>query len=110
MKAQDIIDEISNWEIDKKNEFLERFLKDMTIMNRAIWGDNEYNDSEKLNCLKWSNELAHRIWNLKFDLERGIDEASQTKFLNHLNFYRKQEPKLGGHLGATLKSTYNYLK
>jgi len=106
MKAIEIIDKVSIWDIRRKIEFLECFLREMTIMNRAIWDDNDYDDSEKVNCLKWSNELAHRIWNIKFELERGNDENSLNNLLDNIISYRKIEPKLGGHFGATLKSTY----
>lgn len=110
MKAKEIINTISSWELERKIKFLEDFLKDMTVMNRAIWGNDEYTEAEKLNCLKWSNELAHRIWNIKFELQQGTDEDCLQRFLNNLMQYRQQEPLLGGHFGATLKSTYNNSK
>ncbi len=109
-KAHVIIEKMSDWELNKKNKFLEKFLKNMTVMNRAIWDDNEFSESEKLDCLKWSNELAHRIWNLKDNLEQAIDQDSGNQFLSHILFYRNQQPKLGGHLGGVLKLTYNSLE
>lgn len=92
---------------------MELLLSNMTTMHRAILDDPKTSESTKLECLKWSNELAHRIWNLLFELKRGEDEDSATRLAQNIDFYRKQEKELAGHLGATINSTinrYNYLQ
>ena len=99
--------------IEEKIMFNELLLSDMTVMNRAILDDPETTDKTKIECLKWSNELAHRIWNLLFDLKRGEDDNSENTLAENINFYRKQSKELAGLLGATIKGTierFNYLK
>jgi hypothetical protein len=110
MKAKELIEIVSKWQADKKIEFLERFLSDMIVMNRAIWDDPDLSDSKKVNCFKWGNELAHRIWNIRFELKGGNDDNSAQRILDNILFYRKQEAELGGHFGATLNSAFEYVK
>ncbi|WP_299438277.1 hypothetical protein [uncultured Aquimarina sp.] len=104
---------LSSKSIEDKIIFSELLLSDMTVMNRAIWNDPESTDKTKVECLKWSNELAHRIWNLIFELKRGKDNNSEKSLANNIRFYGKQSKKLARHLGATVNETierFNYFK
>lgn len=109
--------EITSWlslmSIEEKMLFIKLLLSDMTVMNRAIWNDSQTTDKIKIECLKWSNELNHSIWNLLFELEHGDDNDSVNRLTDNINFYRKQTEELGGHLGTTIIGTvnrYNYIK
>jgi len=113
MTLKETISWLSVKSIEEKIMFNELLLSDMTVMNRAIWDDPETTDKTKIECLKWSNELAHRIWNLLFELKRGEDDNSENTLSDNVNFFRKQSDELAGHLGATITGTverYNYLK
>ena len=108
----EIISWLSAKSIEEKIMFIELLLSHMTVMNRAIWDDPETTDKTKVECLKWSNELAHQVWNLIFELKRGVDDKSENTLAANVNFYRKQSDELAGHLGATIKMTidrYNNL-
>lgn len=112
MTLKETISWLSVKSIEEKIMFNELLLSDMTVMNRAIWDDPETTDKTKIECLKWSNELAHRVWNLLFELKRGEDDNSENRLADNINFYRKQSDELAGHLGETLKGAidrYNYL-
>ncbi len=107
-KARNIFDDVSTWEINKKLVFSERLLFQMTVMNRAIWSDDNISDKVKTKYLKWSNELAHQVWNKVFELQKGLDNDAIGSIQEDILFYRKQSQILGGHLGTTLKLTANY--
>jgi len=110
MKAAEIIENVSSWNIDSKIKLLESYLKQMVILSRSIWSNDEYDDPRMVSCFKWSNELAHVIWNLKFELEQGTDDNCMQRVLSNMKFYIEQEPELAGHFGATLKSAYERVK
>ncbi len=113
MKLSDTILWLSSKSIEEKIQFNEILLSQMTIMNRAIWSDSGYSDKIKIECLKWSNELAHRIWNLIFELRRGEDNNSENELAENINFYRQQSKDFAGHLGVTIKETisrYNHFE
>ncbi|MCD8423601.1 hypothetical protein [Tenacibaculum finnmarkense] len=81
-------------------------------MNRAIWSDNETNNNTKVECLRLSNELVHRIWNLLFDLKQRIDNNSENLLTENIDFYRKQSIEFSEYLGPTIQrtiETYNLL-
>ena len=99
------IDLLSIKSVQDKTRFLKFFLFELTIMNRAILDDHTTSDKTKIICLKWSNELDHRLGNLLFEFERGKEKESVTKFANHLIFYQKQSKELSRHLTATFKSS-----
>jgi len=105
MTFPEAIDWLSTKTIDDKVLFNKLLLSSMTIMNRAIVNDHTTSDTTKIECLKLSNELAHRVWNLIFELETGIDNKSEIELADNINFYQQQSGELSGHLTATFKST-----
>jgi len=111
MTLSEIISSLSKKTVEEKIVFNEILLSNMTIMNRSIWHDPETTDKTKLECLKCSNELAHRIWNLLFQLKQKQDENSENILADNINFYRKQSDEFSKHLSVTIKSTidkFNY--
>jgi len=105
MTFPEAIDWLSTKSVDDKKLFNKLLLSNMTVMNRAIWNDHTTSDPTKIECLKWSNELAHRVWNLIFELEEGIDNESEIKLADNIKFYQQQSSEFSGHLAATFKST-----
>ena len=71
-------------------------------MNRAIWDDPNFSDKEKVDCLKWSNELVHRIWNISFELKRNEDDKSVERLWENIKFYGEQASNLKQHIQPTL--------
>jgi hypothetical protein len=113
MTFQEAIDWLSTKATKDKVLFTKLLLSDLTVMNRAIWDDNTTSNETKIECLKWSNELSHRIWDLLFELENGQDDQPVTKLAENLKFYQQQSKELSGHLAATFKGTierFNYLQ
>ena len=113
MNLKEAISWLSIKPIEEKLIFNELLLSEMTVMNRAIWYDPETSDEAKVECLKWSNELVHRIWNIIFELKRGEDNNSENRLADSINFYRNQSNELAVHLGVTIKGTierFNYRK
>ena len=100
----------TEWNIKNKAQFLEKFLFGLTIMNRAIWSDQSYSESEQLNMLKWSNELNHRVWNLLHELNRNEDRESISRLMENINFSCQNSAELNGHLGANLKNCYENMQ
>ncbi len=98
----DLMHLLSDKGTDYKIRFLDYLFFEITIMNRAIWSDNEYTDTDKVDLLKWSNELTHRLWNLSFDLKRNETNDFVVKFKGHIDFCKKQSNEFSKHISATL--------
>lgn len=85
--------------------FTDLLLANITTMNRAIWSDERTDSETKIDCLKWSNELVHRIGNLSFESKMGNDESFASDLIHNVKQYASESKELAGHLGATMKST-----
>ncbi|UKN03477.1 hypothetical protein K6119_08115 [Paracrocinitomix mangrovi] len=96
----------SDWNLENKIKFCEKFLYQLAITNRAIWSDDSYLNEQKIEMLKWSNELNHRVWNILLELKRGEDKNSMTRLIENLKFSGQQAADLHGHLGANLKLSF----
>ena len=90
----------------EKIKFFELLLFELTIMNRAIWSEPDFTDKEKVECLKWSNELAHRTWNIISELKENQDENSLDRLWKNILFYCEQAPQLKFHIQPMLLSTF----
>ncbi|MEQ9376066.1 MAG: hypothetical protein RIG68_12855 [Imperialibacter sp.] len=113
MIFKELIERLSGKSTEEKILFTKLLLSGMTIMNRAIGDDNMISDKSKVETLKWSNELAHRIWNVLFELERGNDDESASRVAENIKFYQQQSGELAAHLNTTIKATidkFNHLK
>ncbi|MEL0457623.1 hypothetical protein WJN01_15410 [Flavobacteriaceae bacterium SZ-1-7] len=107
LNLSELINWLSTKTIEHKILFNELLLSNLTVMNRAIWSNENTDEQSKLESLKWSIELSHRIWNIIFDLKRNVDNQSENRLEENISFYAKQSKELAGHLSATANSTVN---
>lgn len=103
--------ELENWlssrSIEQQTLFAQLLLSNLTIMNRAIWDDDKTTDKSKVDSLKWSNELAHRIWNVLFDFKGNSNKNGANRIVGNIKFYASQSQELAGHLVTISKRTIN---
>ena len=90
----------------EKSAFIDLLLSEITIMNRSIWSDDSIDMTEKINGLKWSNELVHRIQNIQFELKRQVDNKALERVFNNIIDYGKESITLKAHLAPCLISSY----
>ena len=90
--------------IIQKLLFVDLLLSEITVMNRAIW-DTPAEVEEQLDGLKWSNELVHRIQNIRFELKRQEDDEAMQRIFDQLKSYSEQSDSLKSHLAPCLQST-----
>ncbi|RPD43411.1 hypothetical protein [Paracnuella aquatica] len=98
---QNALEELSTLANPDKVRFLEELLFYFTISSRGIWSDEKVSEFEKVEAFKWLNELCHRIWNIKFELQREESNDSITRLYENMKFYREQSELLRVHLVPT---------
>ena len=59
---------ISKLTSDAKIAYYMNVSRNLTVSIRGIWSDETLNAADKLERLKWSNELMHRVINRVIDL------------------------------------------
>ena len=101
IRIQEIFNELYTLSISNKTLFLEHLLFYFTITSRAIWSDDKPTDGEKVEALKWLNELMHSVWNIRFELQRNEDNNSITRLYEHMKFYGEQSDLLRMHIVPT---------
>lgn len=91
--------------------FLETLLAEMIVLNRCLWSEEKESLENRIEAMKWSNELAHRLFNLLFELRHEEPEEPMNGMAENINFYRKQSTLFSGYLGASIKAAYErYLR
>jgi hypothetical protein len=108
---QEAFDELLKLPISEKIKFLEELLFYFTLTGRGIWMDEKSSDTEKLEAFKWLNELMHRIWNRRIELQGNKDNDSITNLYENMKFYGEQSDLLREHLVPTFLGAFiNYKK
>ncbi len=103
---------ISSFSQNEKVYFYERLAHNLTISCRDIWSNTTLSDTEKVEQMKWLNEIQHRIV-AKISVTRlDHHEWKERDIIGMIASYIKQTPEIGGEVGwaisASYKTTLNY--
>jgi hypothetical protein len=60
--------------------FYECLAHDLTVANRFIWSNNSLSDAEKVDQMKWLNEILHRVTAKTVCLRRHTHEWTEQDF------------------------------
>jgi hypothetical protein len=106
---QNALEELSTLANPDKVRFLEELLYCFTISSRGIWSDEKVSEFEKVEAFKWLNELYHRIWNIRYELQQEERNDCITRLYENMKFYGGQSELLRVHLvPTTLKAFRNF--
>ncbi len=102
---------IGKLSLDQKRKFYVLFAHDLTVSVRAIWSDEKLTDAEKVEGMKWINEIMHRLIFRIEELHKisKIEDDSWTEedFLEMMREYCLENPKVvSGNVGWAIKSSY----
>lgn len=91
---------------EEKLRYLNCFLSYFTIAGRGI-DSSDNTDSEKYEAYKWLNELTHRMWNIKYELEQGQDIEIIDRIYENIKFYADYSKLLSSHLIPTILASFD---
>jgi hypothetical protein len=88
-----------------RRRFYETLAHNLTVCARAIWSDEQLSDAEKVEQMKWLNEIQHRV--------TGKLRASQPWpdgefFEGVLRAGTDECPALRGHVECAVTQSYDY--
>ena len=109
-RFQDAFNELFKLTLSDKNIFLEALLFHFTISGRGMWSDDKSTDAEKVEAFKWLNELLHRIWNIKHELNNDENNDGIQRLYENMRFYSEQSPLLRRHLVPTVLVAFETFK
>lgn len=80
------------WSDEVRLRFLEQFSHELTIAIRAVWSDEELSDAEKVERIKWINEIHHRVAPKASAIRRGVrDETAPESWLDLQHWVAQNE-------------------
>lgn len=89
--------------------FYESLAHNLTISARMIWSNDGITDSEKVDQLKWLNEIQHRV-TAKIQVERiERHEWPESEFIEMANHYVKLCPGIARIVAAAISESYECL-
>lgn len=91
---------------DQRLHFYEVLAHNLTVAMRGIWSDERINDSEKVERMKWVNEILHSVTAKVYVLRLKTHEWSERDFENLLYECIVIHPGIAGEVGWAVKSTY----
>jgi hypothetical protein len=89
--------------------FYESLAHNLTVSARLVWSNDDTSDSEKLDQLKWLNEIQHRVTS-KIQVERTKrHEWPELEFIEMANHYVKLCPAISGMVAGAISKSYEHV-
>lgn len=89
--------------------FYELLAHSLTISIRAIWSDEELDDSQKVERMKWINEIMHRVVLKSAALRIGRNECSEADTWEMMKHYISLCPDIAADIAVAMISSYQYV-
>jgi hypothetical protein len=104
-KLTEYAEAVASLDGDRRRRFYEALAHNLTVCARAIWSDDQLTDAEKVDRMKWLNEIQHRVIGKLLTGESWAD----AKFFEGVLRARTDEcPPLRGEVGWAVKQSYEY--
>src|SRR5215510_14026919 len=86
--------------------FYELLAHNLTVSIRAIWSDEGLNDSQKVERMKWINEVLHRVVLKSAALRMGRNECSEADTWGMMQHYISLCPDISADIAIATRSSY----
>jgi hypothetical protein len=101
--------EIGELSAEQRLTFYETFAHNLTISLRSVWSDDELTDAEKVDRMKWINEIMHRI-TAKISITRQNEhEWTEQDLWEMIKDYAAQNPGIRGEVGNAILHSYSHV-
>jgi hypothetical protein len=104
--AFDYPEAIGSLNSEQRLRFYEVFAHNLTVCTRVIWSDENISDAEKVDRIKWVNEILHRITNKVGVLRLNLHEWTESDTWEMIQFSIEQNKNISGDIGWAIKSSY----
>jgi hypothetical protein len=88
--------------------FYECLSHDLTIVNRSIWSDADLSDADKVEQMKWLNEILHRVTAKTCCLRRRTHEWTEQDFGSLVQEYVASTPAIGPLVNTSLWRCFTF--
>jgi hypothetical protein len=91
---------------EQRLHFYEVLAHNLTVAVRGIWSDPGLGDAEKVERMKWVNEVMHRVTAKVYVLRLKTHEWTETDFEDMLLGYIQSDPGIGSDIGWAVQHSY----
>jgi hypothetical protein len=91
---------------EQKLHFYELFAHNMTVAIRGFWSDADIADSEKVELMKWTNEVLHQITAKIWVLRLKTHEWTESDFGKMLEEYKQMCPGIAIGIDNAVRWSY----
>lgn len=95
---------------EQQLRFYELFAHNLTIAVRAIWDDLNLTDTQKVDQMKWMNEILHRVTAKIAVVRLHLHDWPETAFWAMIQHWVAQNRAIGGHVGWAIQTSYTALE
>lgn len=92
---------------EQRLHFYEVLAHNLTISIRGIWSDAAITDAEKLDQIKWINEIMHCIIQKIYHLRLNRNTRSESDTWQEIKHCVSQNRAIGGEVTAAIMFSYN---
>jgi hypothetical protein len=91
---------------DQRLHFYEVLAHNITVAIRGIWSDPGISDAEKVERMKWVNEVMHRVTAKVYVLRLKTHEWTESDFEDLLLGYIQSHPNIASEIRWAVKHSY----
>jgi hypothetical protein len=106
LDAFDYPSAIGALELEQRLLFYEVLAHNLTVCVRSIWSSEETSAAQKVEQLKWLNEIMHRVTSKIRVLRLNIHEWTEADSWAEIKHWVAQCPSLEGEVGWAIRYTY----
>jgi len=99
-----LIGELSD---EERIKFYEILAHNLTVSVRGIWSDDHLTDRDRVERMKWVNEIMHRVVMKSAKLRMGQNEYTEDDFWEGIKHWVAQSPELGASIEWALETSYS---
>jgi len=97
---------ISKLNPEQRLHFYEVFALNLTVAIRFVWSNAETDDAEKVERMKWVNEVLHRVTAKVYVLRLKTHEWTETDFEDLILSYIQSQPGIAPEIGRAVRHSY----
>ena len=91
---------------EKRIRFYEILAHNLTVTVRGIWSDEHLTDAQKIEAMKWINEIMHRVVMKAALLRLKQNEHSESDTWQIIKDWALNYPIIESHVEWAIKSSY----
>ena len=97
---------IENLTTEQRLHFYEVLAHNLTVAVRGIWSDAASGDADKVERMKWVNEVLHRVTAKVYVLRLKTHEWPETDFEDMLLGYSQSHPGISSDIESAVRQSY----